>query len=56
MDRTKGSGASSLVCAGRKSIPYERVKFDAPDLGKRKKRPDDYIAPEATAAVVPDVA
>ena len=38
-----------------KSIPYERVKFDAPDLGKRKKRPNDYVAPEATPAVVPDV-
>ncbi len=25
-----------------KSIPYERVKFDAPNLGKRQKRPDDY--------------
>ncbi|MBZ9601818.1 polyphosphate kinase 2 [Phyllobacterium chamaecytisi] len=38
-----------------KSIPYERVKFDEPDLGKRQKRPNDYVAPEATAAVVPDV-
>ena len=38
-----------------KSIPYERVKFEEPDLGKRKKRPDDYIAPDNTTAVVPDV-
>ncbi|HMF68281.1 MAG TPA: polyphosphate kinase 2, partial [Phyllobacterium sp.] len=38
-----------------KSIPYERVKFEEPDLGKRKKRPDDYIAPDTTTAVVPDV-
>jgi len=38
-----------------KSIPYERVKFEEPDLGKRKKRPDDYIAPGSTTAVVPDV-
>ena len=38
-----------------KSIPYERVKFEKPDLGKRKKRPDDYIAPDTTTAVVPDV-
>ena len=37
------------------SIPYERVKFDAPNLGKRQKRPDDYVASEATANVVPDV-
>ena len=26
------------------SIPYEKVKFDEPKLGKRQKRPDDYVA------------
>ncbi|WP_375679572.1 hypothetical protein [Rhizobium sp. T1470] len=26
-----------------KSIPYERVKFDEPKLGKRQKRPDDHL-------------
>jgi polyphosphate kinase 2 len=31
-----------------KQIPYEKVKFDAPKLGKRQKRPDDY-APDSTA-------
>lgn len=38
-----------------KSIPYERVKFDEPDLGKRQKRPGDYIDPEMTLNVVPRI-
>ncbi|MRG57951.1 polyphosphate kinase 2 [Phyllobacterium sp. SYP-B3895] len=38
-----------------KSIPYERVKFDEPDLGKRQKRPSDYIDPEMTLNVVPRI-
>ncbi|MBZ9653817.1 polyphosphate kinase 2 [Phyllobacterium lublinensis] len=38
-----------------KSIPYERVKFDAPDLGKRQKRPADYTDPETALNVVPNV-
>ncbi len=38
-----------------KSIPYERVKFDAPDLGKRQKRPNDYIEDTSLRRVVPDV-
>ena len=37
------------------SIPYERVKFDEPKLGKRQKRPDDYEADTAPRNVVPDV-
>ena len=37
------------------SIPYERVKFDEPKLGKRQKRPDDYEADAAPRNVVPDV-
>jgi polyphosphate kinase 2 len=38
-----------------KSIPYERVKFDAPDLGKRQKRPNDYVEDTSIRHVVPDV-
>ncbi|QFY59358.1 polyphosphate kinase 2 [Rhizobium grahamii] len=36
------------------SIPYERVKFDAPDLGKRQKRPSNYIEDSSVRHVVPD--
>ena len=36
-----------------KSIPYERVKFDEPKLGKRQKRPDDYIADTTARNTVP---
>ncbi|KRB50028.1 polyphosphate kinase [Rhizobium sp. Root708] len=36
------------------SIPYERVKFDAPDLGKRQKRPSSYIEDNSVRHVVPD--
>ncbi|MDR6755746.1 polyphosphate kinase 2 [Mycoplana sp. BE70] len=39
-----------------KSIPYEKVKFDAPDLGKRQKRPDDYEEDKTPRRLVPDVA
>ncbi len=38
-----------------KSIPYERVKFQPPTLGKRQKRPDDYVEPNVPRNVVPDV-
>ncbi len=38
-----------------KSIPCERVKFEAPDLGKRQKRPNDYVEDYSTRRVVPDV-
>ncbi len=38
------------------SIPYERVKFDSPDLGKRQKRPGDYVEDTAPRRVVPDIA
>jgi polyphosphate kinase 2 len=37
------------------SIPYERVKFDEPDLGKRQKRPNDYVEDNSTRRSVPDV-
>ena len=36
------------------SIPYERVKFEAPDLGKRQKRPSSYVEDGAIRHVVPD--
>lgn len=38
-----------------KSIPYERIKFHPPDLGKRQKRPNDYIEDQTIRRVVPDV-
>jgi polyphosphate kinase 2 len=38
-----------------KSIPYEKVQFDEPKLGKRQKRPDDYVQDSAPRNVVPDV-
>lgn len=37
------------------SIPYERVPFDEPKLGKRQKRPDDFVDSTATRRVVPNV-
>ncbi len=36
------------------SIPYERVKFDAPDLGKRQKRPSNYVEDQSVRHVVPE--
>lgn len=39
-----------------KSIPYEKVKFEAPELGKRQKRPDDYVEDKSPRRIVPDVA
>jgi polyphosphate kinase 2 len=36
-------------------IPYEKVKFDAPKLGKRQKRPDDYVPDPTARNVVPGV-
>ncbi|MGO7448233.1 polyphosphate kinase 2 [Rhizobium ruizarguesonis] len=38
-----------------KSIPYERVTFDEPKLGKRQKRPDDYVADTTARNTVPSV-
>lgn len=39
-----------------KSIPYEKVKFDVPDLGKRQKRPENYEPGKVQLRTVPDVA
>jgi len=37
------------------SIPYERVPYDKPKLGKRKKRPADYVPDKHARNVVPNV-
>lgn len=37
------------------SIPYERVKFDEPELGKRQKRPSDYMEDSYIRNIVPNV-
>jgi len=37
------------------SIPYERVKYEEPKLGKRQKRPAEYAADRTTRNVVPTV-
>ncbi len=37
-----------------KSIPYERVKYHEPKLGKRQKRPDDHPEETAFRNVVPN--
>ncbi|ARO31259.1 polyphosphate kinase 2-related protein [Rhizobium sp. NXC14] len=37
------------------SIPYERLKFDEPDLGKRQKRPADFTEDRSVRHVVPDM-
>ena len=38
-----------------KSIPYEPVKFEAPDLGKRQKRPAHYVEDKTIHRKVPEV-
>ena len=38
------------------SIPYERTKFDPPDLGKRQKRPGSYVEDATIHHEVPDIA
>ncbi len=37
------------------SIPYEKVKFDKPDLGKRQKRPKDFVEDDSFGNVVPSI-
>jgi polyphosphate kinase 2 len=37
------------------SIPYERVPFEEPKLGKRQKRPDNFKDDSTARKVVPDV-
>ncbi|MDM9625606.1 polyphosphate kinase 2 [Rhizobium sp. S152] len=36
------------------SIPYERVKFEAPDLGKRQKKPSGFVEDRSIRRMVPD--
>ena len=36
-------------------IPYEKVKYDEPKLGKRQKRPDDFAADRSPRNIVPSV-
>ena len=38
-----------------KSIPYERVKFKVPDLGKRQRRPDDFVEDDTFRNIVPNM-
>ncbi len=38
-----------------KSIPYERVKFEEPELGKRQKQPSGFIEDASPRNVVPDI-
>jgi polyphosphate kinase 2 len=37
------------------SIPYEHIEFDEPKLGKRQKRPDDFVDDASPRKLVPDV-
>jgi polyphosphate kinase 2 len=37
------------------SIPYEKVRYEEPKLGKRQKRPADYVADRTARNVVPAV-
>jgi polyphosphate kinase 2 len=37
------------------SIAYEKVKYDAPKLGQRQKRPDDYAPDQTARNLVPAV-
>ncbi|WP_297971357.1 polyphosphate kinase 2 [uncultured Amaricoccus sp.] len=37
------------------SIPYEKVAYEEPKLGRRQKKPDDYVADRTARNVVPSV-
>lgn len=37
------------------SIPYKRVEFEPPELGKRQKRPDSYVENNSVQRFVPDI-
>ncbi|WP_290742005.1 hypothetical protein [Amaricoccus sp.] len=37
------------------SIPYEKVKYEEPKLGKRQKKPDDFKPDRSGRNVVPAV-
>ena len=36
-----------------RSIPYERIRFEEPKLGKRQKRPSDFVEDASARNVVP---
>ncbi len=38
-----------------KTIPYERIPFEEPKLGKRQKRPDDFVEETRARNIVPAV-
>ncbi|MFG1245166.1 polyphosphate kinase 2 [Xanthobacter flavus] len=37
------------------SIPYEKVKYEEPKLGKRQPQPDDYVADRTARNIIPAV-
>ena len=37
------------------TIPYEKVEYEEPELGKRQKRPDDYLPDRTARHVIPAV-
>ena len=51
----KKSARISCLTHLLQQIPYEKVKFDAPRLGKRQKRPDDYEPDRTARNLVPSV-
>jgi polyphosphate kinase 2 len=50
----KERGRINCISHILQSIPYQRVKFEAPDLGKRQKRPSGYIEDQSVRNVVPE--
>jgi polyphosphate kinase 2 len=36
-------------------VPYQKVPFDKPDLGKRRKQPKDYVPDQRARNVVPEI-
>ena len=51
----KKSARINCITHMLKSIPYERVKFDEPKLGKRQKRPKDFVEDATARNVVSSV-
>jgi polyphosphate kinase 2 len=37
------------------SIPYEKIPYEEPKLGKRQKRPDDYVVDNSVRNIVPNL-
>jgi len=53
--RRQETGADQLHQPHPGVGPYERVKFEEPKLGRRQKRPHDFVADPTPRNVVPDV-